>query len=699
MSISRVVLLAAALLLGNCPTDPARPRDREADALQARGAALSDSDQAEDALPLLSEALRRHLATGDHGGASTDASLLARTHRMANQFREALRLAELARGEAVLSGEREALASATLALGDTLEHVGDHPRALEVYEEAGRHLSSTDKVRRAHLAINSGSALIAMGRRREARTKLEEGRALAHEAGAHAMVVRASVNLSDIALTERRLDDAERDLRHAHAAQRIRNPRVLSAGAQLNEAVLARLRGDLPAAAAALDRIESTQPEDTRELIAGERGLIAEAQGDLDLAERSFQEAVDLVEQLRAHFTPEDARAPLLEERWAAYGNLFALRLRRGDARGAFATMALAQGRMFLDALAVSLAEAAGETPTRIDGAIGRLSRLERAMPVLERSKIGGTRSPDRTLASVRGKHILAYFPAGQRLRMLTVVDGEPRMTGVDVDLERLDRLIEDFWGHPDDARAAEELGRALLPPGSLPELPARVHIVPVGKLLTVSFAALRVSGQRVLDRYEIVYAPSVTGLAEMAAERDAAVGPGLVIADTRSDIEHAASESKMVAESTGATRKVGAEATIAALRAAASQPLLHVISHSGLGAGGGFLSLASGQVTAADIVAWRIRPHLVVLPTCASAATVRTEMWDSLAAAFLAAGSRHVVATVVSVEDRVAAEFTRHFYREGGARDPVRGVTRALREMAREHPVSAWSAFVVAGL
>ena len=72
--------------------------------------------------------------------------------------------------------------------------------------------------------------------------------------------------------------------------------------------------------------------------------------------------------------------------------------------------------------------------------------------------------------------------------------------------------------------------------------------------------------------------------------------------------------------------------------------------------------------------------------------------MWDSLAAAFLAAGSVHVVATLSSVEDAAAAEFTRLFYRGGGAQDPVGATIRAQRVMARAHKVDDWSAFVVVG-
>jgi tetratricopeptide (TPR) repeat protein len=699
MSISRI-LLAAVVLLSNCPAGPPTSRDREADAMQQRGAELVGTERSEEARAPLSGALRRHLAVGDHAAASTDTALLSRMHQMASRFPDAIRLADQARVQAELSGEEEALANALIASGDTLEFVGDHPRALDMYTTAARHMATSNKKERARVAIQTSVALIELGRRREARRKLEEARELALDIGAYGLVLAASVNLSEIALAEDRLDDAEDDLVAARSAALLRKPARLSHGALLNESVLARRRGNLAAALAALGRIQGKLSENTLLLATYERGMIAEASGDLALAEDRFKAAVDIVEKQRAKLAPDAPKAPFLEDRWRPYESLFALRLRRGDARGAFATLMKAQGRMFLDALAVSVAEMASAPPSPMEGAIDRISRLKQAMPLLATSPIRGTRSPEETLALVRGKHVLTYFPAGGRLRLLAIVNGEPRATSVDVDLKELDRLIDDFRARPEDAAAAESLGNALLPPEALPAPPARIHVVPVGPLLHVSFAALRVSGERLLDRYEVVYAPSVTGLAEMAAESAvAAVGPGLVVADTRSDLEHATIESTFVAEQTGATRRVGPAATIAAVQGAAELPLLHVISHSGLGVRGGYLLLADGQVTAADILEWRVSPRLVVLPTCASAATVRNEMWDSLAAAFLAAGSRHVVATVASVQDRVAADFTRHFYREDGMRDPVGGVTRALRAMAKRYPVADWSAFVVAGL
>ena len=699
MSTRGLIPLAAILLLATRPADSLTPRARDsgADAMQQRGRQLLNQWRNVESRELLSEALRRHLAIEDHVAASTDAVLLSRGHQVAGRLRVALRLAELARAQAMMSSDGEALERASIQLGDVLAWVGEYRAALEADVEAIRLLPERDKYARAQLTFHIAMLRRLVGQRREARRTLEEVTELAAASGDNRLVVVARTNLADIALADDRLDDAEVHLQDAFHVQRYWNPAGIVVPLQVNQSVLARRRGNLPAATAALDRITFDLSPEGKLLVAHERGMIAEARGQLDLAERRFGDAVNLVERLRVD-GPEEASAAFMEEYREPYESLFALHLRRDDTRRAFATLAQAQGRMFLDARMMTLAETATAQRSRISDGF-RLPSLDDVVASLPRSIIEDQRSPAAILAAVRGKHVFSYFLAGESLRLLTVVDGEARATSVAVDLEQLQWLIDDFRIRPEDPRAAEALGSVLLPPESLPSPPARIHIVPVGPLLRVPFAALRVAGARLLDRYEVVYAPSVTGLAAMTAERKAPIGPGLVVADTRSDLKHAGIESRFVVENTGATPRLGADATVAELRAAADQPLLHVIAHSGLGFRGGYLALADGRVTSADILAWRVGPHLVVLPTCASAATIRTEMWDSLAAAFLAAGSQHVVATLASVQDRVAADFTQEFYRANGLRDPVGGVARALRQMARTHPVADWSPFVVAGL
>jgi CHAT domain-containing protein len=103
--------------------------------------------------------------------------------------------------------------------------------------------------------------------------------------------------------------------------------------------------------------------------------------------------------------------------------------------------------------------------------------------------------------------------------------------------------------------------------------------------------------------------------------------------------------------------------------------------------------------VSASEIVAGRIGPRLTVLASCASGVRPGRQMWGSLGAAFLAAGSRAVLASLWSVEDAQAREFVLRFYAEGGASDPAGALARAQR-VAIGQGVSPhyWAPFVLFG-
>jgi CHAT domain-containing protein len=210
----------------------------------------------------------------------------------------------------------------------------------------------------------------------------------------------------------------------------------------------------------------------------------------------------------------------------------------------------------------------------------------------------------------------------------------------------------------------------------------------------------LNAAGRRVVSDHDVVYVPSATGLARLATTATRSSSARILLHDARNNLPHGGEEANAVISLVDAIQKTGSDATIAALRAAENAALLHVIGHSGVDHDGGYLVLADGHVTAADIVGWGVRPRLVVLPTCASAATSKHDMWGSLAVAFLAAGSANVVATLFSVEDAHAVAFTKAFYAHQGSRDPVGAVSAAQREMiANRLSTSVWSAFVVVGL
>jgi tetratricopeptide (TPR) repeat protein len=676
-----------------------RSCERDDESLAPRCAQLDREDIGEREAAEALAAFEQNRQAGNHLAATCNALRLSRAHRSKSRFVDALRWADSARTEALASGDEPILGLALTRLGNLLHMIGDYPRELEVYAEARRHLPESDRGERARLMIYEALVAKQEGNFEAARQFFEDARDLAGQAGDQHLVYSACINLSDIALIAREFDDAERYLGCARTNLRKGSGRGVLL---INDALVAHARGDLTRASALIDEAARDAPRDSLWKIECHRGIWAKERGDLAEAERRYRAAIAIVEEMRRTTAPTEVKAPFFEGRWEPFQRLFALELERGDAGRAFAILMQAQGRMFMDALTVSVADSAVGSGDRVQGAIQRVNGLGEAVPLVARSPLTQPVSGDEVLATLRRQkigHVLAYFVADSRMRLIAVVDGEPRTTSVDIPMKRLRQLVGDFAAGPDDDRLADQLGAALLPDDALPAEPgARLYVIPTTGILRLPFAALRVRGQRLLERNLVVYGPSVAGLAAMASNRSTSDGPPVVIADTQRDLHSAEPELRAVVTLTKATAYKADKAVSSAVRSADRARLLHLISHSGVNESGGYIALADRNVGAADILSWKIRPQLVAIPTCSSAGTVRGEMWGSLASAFLAAGAEHVVATLASVRDPIAAEFTELFYALGGADDPVGGAARAQRKMAQTRSVAEWSPFIVAG-
>lgn len=116
---------------------------------------------------------------------------------------------------------------------------------------------------------------------------------------------------------------------------------------------------------------------------------------------------------------------------------------------------------------------------------------------------------------------------------------------------------------------------------------------------------------------------------------------------------------------------------------------LLHIAAHPGVGADGPWLELADGPLTAAAVLAESCGPTLVYLASCAS---------GTLASAFLAAGSRFVVATTRSIDDVTAARFASAFFADGKFDQAPLRLATAQRALLKTAPRSAWEPFIVLG-
>ncbi len=152
--------------------------------------------------------------------------------------------------------------------------------------------------------------------------------------------------------------------------------------------------------------------------------------------------------------------------------------------------------------------------------------------------------------------------------------------------------------------------------------------------------------------------------------------------------------------------------ATRDAVRAGlASHPWFHFAGHSYqdlLHPGRARLCLSDGGLDALTIAAERLAGGELAYLSCCEGAVPGTKVPDEplhLALAFQIAGYRHVIATLWSIDDRVAAEVARRIYLRlrSGANLMADVAARALREVVLElrdlYPDDVWAAYLHAGI
>jgi hypothetical protein len=256
-----------------------------------------------------------------------------------------------------------------------------------------------------------------------------------------------------------------------------------------------------------------------------------------------------------------------------------------------------------------------------------------------------------------------------------------------------------------DGADGPEALARCVLEPFHAQIAAAtQVRVLPYGVLRNVDFHALPFAGDVLLAAAPVVYGLDLPA----DAEADDVRGRALVVADPRGNLPAARREAAVVTAALAAGNEWTAE-TLAGPAALASTlrerladiELFHYAGHAEFGGPGGWdsvLPLAqSSELTLGDVLALPHAPRWVVLSGCETgrAGTAAPAESLGLAQAFLAAGSRSVLAAVRPVADETAAALVDAYYRawsratSGAA--ALRSAQLALR--ARD-PQADWASF-----
>jgi tetratricopeptide (TPR) repeat protein len=606
---------------------------------------------------------------------------------------ESLQEAEKSADPALVVQAAQAVYSVLFVIGD-LEGAG---RALEVAEQLA---DRQDLAGRANLLNNLGTLLFAEGRPALARKHYEEALESATAMASLELLRGIHLNLAEVHLE---LGDFERAAHSLAEAAKYAEPDAPG------EVSLLYLRAQLEIARKQLAEAEQTLavalsrdpiPEWAWQL-EYQWGLVAEARGDLRVAEAAFGRSIAIVEDLRRSLAFDELKAWLLDDKRQPFAALFRLQARAGRSVEALATAERAQARTFLDAF-LQARSALGEPAKTLWSpslSLERMKGLDSLLAVMSESPVATLQPVEQVLDSFGDRHGLVYFEAGDELWLITVSGKRARLRSLAASSIDVRRWAGRFLAHPEDSSLAERLGGILLPPGSRPESGQAIFIIADGILGNIPFAALRQADRYLVEDHTIVMIPSLSALAALEGRKGAASELPRVLADPAGDLPAAAAEAAEVAKLLGGTAVTAGKATSDELARASRTQVLHLATHTGPGPGGPWLQLADRRVTTGEIVTSRIGPRLAVLATCASGVRPGRQMWGSVGAAFLAAGSRAVLASLWSIEDVRAREFVLRFYREGGASDPSGALARAQR-VAIAEGVSPlyWGPFVLFG-
>ncbi len=520
----------------------------------------------------------------------------------------------------------------------------------------------------------------------------------------HAETLRgALLNLvqADIALG--RLDEAELRFREL---QGLTGSKTMSASVAVHAARLANAR-QRPAEAAEIA---------SRALAGGghplwlsaldyEHGLALVALGRASEARAAFDRAASRAERVLSEAGLEalglwlsSLRAPLEE--------LFALQAGAGDLLGAVDTFERVRRGALVERIvrASDAFGANGVASVLVEGdeRLSALSELLALLPHVDPAAGRRRKAPRTLLAALPRRRVLAYLRAGQRVFLLRF-DGAaaPTVSTLATSAERLQADVRRFVDHPGDARAAQELGRVLLPPGSLPAAGEPVYVIADEHLALdrLPWAALRFGGRYLVDQHPIANAPSLHALA--GADAGAPSDPITVVGDPAGNLPAAAQEAREIGARLRSEPLIGPRATRESVTRAPRAAVLHVATHTRSGPRGDELVLADGALGVEQILRARLSPRLTVLASCSSGAASRGSATGSLAQAFLTAGSPAVLASLWSVDDDATRRIARAFYDAGGAKQPLAALARVQTQSARDGvPVETWSslALFVAG-
>lgn len=663
-----------------------------ADSLRVLGTIAHKEEKLDDAVVLLEEARFLHRFLQEPLGLSIADAVLSYVRSDRSEYAESLRLLDECLEQAKLISDRLQEWLCRTVAARTLVALG-YFAAADAEAKKAEPLAITLE-NKIDLDYQFGNLAQESGHHDEASARFEKVLQNSEHSSNVSRTIIAEENLAyslaeigEVAEAQKHLDNATRlDRDHKN------KPDLTWTGAQI-----AFKQGDLAAAASLTEsyfellEVGDDVNRDDHIDVESLRARIELARKDLSRAELWARRGVLDAERVRRKQSALELRPWVLTKRRAPYELQFVALARQGQVDEAALAFDRWQGRTVQDALARPRPPASIHLSDIADQ-ITRLGPWIAAVSNAPFARDADTQSVLRTMPEI---DLFALIVANDEVWRLTANHGPPRLSVVGPWTE-IDERVRDLSSHPNNVAQAAALGALLLPDDTFRATSESLHVVLDGRLAELPVAALR-QGTTPL----IAFRPIIRHLRlpETRCARVTRSGNATVLGDPRGDLPGARIEAEQIAGLLHTTSKTGAAATKTALFAAENDAVLHVATHLAPGVDGPALELADSDVSALEILARRRAPSLVVLSSCDAVAKKPgdNELASSLIASFLASGSQHVVATLLSVEDQYALDVMKGFYRADGVRSPARALQAAQLELLGTDN-KAWPQFTVFG-
>jgi tetratricopeptide (TPR) repeat protein len=642
----------------------------------------ADPDHIEEGRRLLSDALGLFAAAADARRAADTASALVPVALDQRRFDDALAFAGMAVSIANATSDPGRRGPALMTLAATYDVIGRADEARDAFR-AAEEILATRPAELAWVYFKHAGFLLDLHTYADAKAALAFLDAAAHNADRAVRAGQAErVAGLDVAIPFNRaaaLSTLGRDDEALASLAALPSTERGHAMFQMITGIAAARRGNIDGALAHLERpLADGVSGDYAVSVEVELAHVCRAKGRLVDAERALRRAIEHVESLRVQGSLE-LRPWILAHRASPYEALIELLVEQDRAADALAVIESLHARAWLDATTTT---AAAEPAVPADPGPGP-PRAPAATAPLDRAVL---------LERLGDREALVFLDLGPTAWRAHVVGGVVR-------IERIPAAafpaIAAFRSVPDrlDAAAA---AAAILLPSELAAGDRPLTIVASGRFADLPFPALRRGSRLLIDDRAIARLP---GVAAMRCQTHAPGGPPVFIGDAAGDLPHAAAEVRALAAAHQVPARLGAAATRAAVLASRDAAWLHLAVHGEVGPEGGALALRDGPFAAASVLREHLAPAVVVLAGCSTATGADVESWTGFPSAFLAAGSRFVIATTRSVDDDAAAAVMQTFYAQPAALDPIARLAAAQRVIAARVPATAWASFAAWGV